>query len=153
MWLAVAGIYKGEAEHFTMENMQAVFPSPPFHIPDLRYPLRSTRKIVETAIQDKNKTPVYVAGNMKSKVDIEFPDNLVEGIEPDILEFKKGKVEKKLKLKEALEIVNNTEGKKVVAILCYNSGDITTICQAVKEADRPKQLVYSNKGKIVLSNQ
>ena len=91
---------------------------------------------------------------MKSNVDIQFPDNLVEGIQPDILEYEYGnEVGKKQKLREAVEIVNNTEGKKGVAILCFYSGDITTICQVVEEAGRPKPLVYSNAGKIVRSNQ
>ena len=142
MWLAVAGIEDGKPEDFNKDYMQSIFKS--FYIPVLQFPLRSTRAVVQEALGGKTNTTVDVTGGLTANIDINLPDNLVEGIKPVIITYEDGNLSQGVR--QAMEIVNDEEGSRGVAILTTASGitaQYDDICAAAVATGRLPPIWYS----------
>jgi hypothetical protein len=145
LWLAIAGIYKGKLEDFG--KLKQVFKS--FYIPVLRFPLRSTRAIVSEALPDTTNTTVQIGPAYLTHIDIDLPDNLVEGVAPVYFKFLDPTDRHELfkAILKAFQLVQQTEGTSGVTILTngYGIQHFETISGAAKDAGRPIPLWYSCK--------
>ena len=120
-----------------------------FYIPILRFPLRSTRAIVSEALPDTTNTTVQIGPAYLTHIDLDLPDNLVEGVAPVYFKFLDPTDRSELfnAVLKAFQHVQQTEGTKGVTILTnrYGIQHFETICDAANEAGRPTPLWYSCK--------
>ena len=81
LWITIAGIYYGTGEDFSLEKLQAAFPD--FFIPILRFPMRNCKQIISYVLGNNKQLEFDHDGDSgTSFLDIDIPDNLMEGLEP-----------------------------------------------------------------------
>merc|ERR1712223_598407 len=81
LWIACAGIYEGEAEHFERSYLTSILP-PAFHLPEMDVPLRNTKQTLALAGLEGNKGVRRLDdSNTKTNPVYKVPDNLMEGVE------------------------------------------------------------------------
>ena len=87
LWLALAGfldISHNIAKVYRKEHLEDLFKD--FFIPSLQIPLRSTKLVVKEAVGGRNKMSVLVTGQLSSNIDLSLPDNMTEGLKPDVFQ-------------------------------------------------------------------
>ena len=87
LWIAMAAVVTGKAEHFKRSYLTHLLP-PVFHIPEMNMPLRSTKRVLETA-QLGSQTNIKGLGSggasyyPKSNPEYTVPPQLMAGPECD----------------------------------------------------------------------
>merc|ERR1712223_1721200 len=81
LWIACAGIYEGEAEHFERSYLTSILP-PAFHLPEMDIPLRNTKKMLAMAGLEGNKG-IKELNNLRVRTNpvYKVPNSLMEGVE------------------------------------------------------------------------
>ena len=112
LWIAIAGIANATKDDFSLANMQSMFPD--FFIPIMRFPLRNCKRIVSYVLGNKDQAFDHDGDAGTSFLDVDVPDNLMEGLHPtDVGQGYSSVIE------EAMNMVKKKQGKKGVAVL-YN---------------------------------
>merc|ERR1712079_117292 len=82
LWIACAGIERGEAEHFERSFLTSILP-PAFHLPEMDMPLRNTKQTLALAGLEGNKGVTRLGNGTSTRTNTVYkvPENLMEGVE------------------------------------------------------------------------
>ena len=96
LWISIAGIQDGEAEHFKHTYLASLMPG--FYVPVMELPLRNTKEVIKLAgldSKDANRT-VAVTG-MTTNPSYSIPPNLMSGVQCEQIEvwrYNEGQLER-----------------------------------------------------------
>ena len=108
LWLALAGfldISDDIAKVYEKEHLQELFKD--FFLPRLQIPLRSTKLLVKEAVGERNRSSVMVTGQLSSNIDLSLPDNMTEGLQPDVFEVAWDEAGIKEGVRQAMQLVQD----------------------------------------------
>merc|ERR1712013_695258 len=148
LWIAVAGMNSATRNEYSIENFQKAFPD--FFLPILRFPLRNCKRIIKYVLAGATNLEFDHDGDSgKSFLDIDVPDNLMEGLEPINVGLGYTKM-----IENAMKMVVERQGDQGVAVL-FNFWDrslgmkrhnkiVKDIKEGIKKAGRKDPVYYSS---------
>ena len=150
LWLALAGIKEGQAEHFKLDYLAAMLP-PVFHLPDMDVPLRNTKQVLAMANLEANTDPKGLntpAGGEMTKTNpvYKVPDQLMEGVEGKTFHVNKSDVVDVVE--EASKEVLRRTGGAGFPVLCETMSELelSNVKRGVERACSTA-LVYNGRSK------